>query len=1082
MFRCSLRLLHVSTLLPLVIFYSSAQVAAQVESATVSGQVVDSSGLRVAGARIDLVDIDRGTSTSNETDNSGLYRFPSVHPGRYRMQVRATGFRVIDVTGLTINVQDHLQQNFKLIVGSVSESVTVDGRMPLVDTESGTVSTVVDRNFAENLPMNGRSFQSLIELTPGISLTSSNGYDSGQFSVNGQRADANYWMVDGVSANVGVGVNPGGLPGNGLSGTLGSFSAQGGTNSLVSVDAMQEFRIQTSTYAPEFGRTPGAQISIATRSGTNEVHGTMFDYFRNSVLDANDWFADEQGLSKPEERQNDFGGTIGGPILKDRAFFFVSYEGQRLRLPQVSVTSVPDLFSRENAQPALKPFLNAFPLPTPNTAHNVSQGIGQFDASYSNRSNLDAYSLRIDDTLKNSVSLFGRFDYSPSQIVQRGQNGSSSNTISTIGISIKTATAGSTWRLSPKATVDFRFNYSGANAFGRYSMDKFGGAVPFPSAPFPVPFTSQDGSFLFNIQSLLLGGNLIVGPINRNLQRQINLVSSLAVQEGLHSLKFGGDFRRLSPSFEPAAYVQDAIFSDVLSAENGDLLESNVVGTPASPTFLFRNLGLYAQDTWSVVPRLTLTYGLRWDVDFVPQALSGPTFVGVTGFNESDLSKLALAATGTPPYQTTYLNFGPRLGFAYQAIQSGNDQTVLRGGFGVFYDLASSEAGNSIGVGSYPFGNELFNAGGMFPLKSATPAPVLPPNPGKPGGVFAFDPKLRLPYTLEYNLALEQTVGQNQSLTASYIGAAGRRLIQTAVAFPSNPAYTFAQLIANTATSDYNAAQLKFERRLKKGLQSLLSYTWSHSIDTASAGSAYGSVSNLFNSATESGNRGPSDFDIRNTFSAGITYQFPIYQHNAFARRIVSGWSTEDFIVARSAPPLNVTDAEFFLLKGASATIRPDSVPGQSPYLYGTQCSTVLEAVTANDEHFSCPGGKGINPAAFISVPVDKGGIPLRQGTVGRNALRGFGAVQWDFALHREFPIHEFLKIQFRAEMFNFLNHPNFGPPNGAFLIGGYPGFGIATQTLGQSLNSSNLGGGGFSALYQVGGPRSIQLALKIFF
>jgi len=176
-----------------------------------------------------------------------------------------------------------------------------------VNTQDAAVSTVVDRQFAENLPLNGRSFQTLIQLTPGVVITPSNYEDSGQFSVNGQRAVSNYWMVDGVSANIGVGVTVVGTPGNGLGGTVGSFSAQGGTNSLVSVDALQEFRIQTSTYAPEFGRTPGAQISIVTRSGTNRFHGTLFDYLRNDVMDANDWFANSKGLKKPEERQNDFG-------------------------------------------------------------------------------------------------------------------------------------------------------------------------------------------------------------------------------------------------------------------------------------------------------------------------------------------------------------------------------------------------------------------------------------------------------------------------------------------------------------------------------------------------------------------------------------------------------------------------------------------------------------------------------------------------------------------------------------------------------------------------------------------------------
>ncbi len=198
---------------------------------------------------------------------------------------------------MTVNVQDHLEQNFKLAVGSVSESVTVDGGAPLVNTESAAVSTVVDRQFAENLPLNGRSFQTLIQLTPGVVLTTNNGLDTGQFSVNGQRASSNYWMVDGVSANIGIGTST--TPGNGLGGTLGSFSVLGGTNSLVSVDALQEFRIQTSTFAPEFGRTPGGQISIVTRSGTNQFHGTAFDYVRNDIFDANNWFNGVNNESDP---------------------------------------------------------------------------------------------------------------------------------------------------------------------------------------------------------------------------------------------------------------------------------------------------------------------------------------------------------------------------------------------------------------------------------------------------------------------------------------------------------------------------------------------------------------------------------------------------------------------------------------------------------------------------------------------------------------------------------------------------------------------------------------------------------------
>src|SRR5258708_7053748 len=269
-----------SCFLLLLVSLAANSALAQLETATLSGQIVDPSGLSIPAAQVKLVDIDRGTTASAVTNPSGLYTFPSVRPGRYRMEVTAAGFKVINVTGLIVNVQDQIEQNFRLQVGSVAESVTVSAGAPLLNTNDATVSTVVDRNFAENLPMNGRSFQTLIELTPGIVLTASNQQDAGQFSVNGQRANSNYWMVDGVSANAGIGNS---LPGSGAAGTLPSFSVLGGTNAMVSVDALQEFRVQTSTYAPEFGRTPGGQISIVTRSGTNQFHGTAFDYLRNDI-------------------------------------------------------------------------------------------------------------------------------------------------------------------------------------------------------------------------------------------------------------------------------------------------------------------------------------------------------------------------------------------------------------------------------------------------------------------------------------------------------------------------------------------------------------------------------------------------------------------------------------------------------------------------------------------------------------------------------------------------------------------------------------------------------------------------------
>jgi hypothetical protein len=1068
---------------------------AQSTNAAVGGQITDEQGRVVPGVTVVLANLNTGVTYEAKTNGDGFYNAPNLPPGIYRANVTKDGFKSIVKGDIELHVQDVASINFQLQIGSVSETVTVEAAGLVINTTDATVSTVVDRQFAENLPMNGRSFQTLIELTPGVVIVPSNVGDNGQFSINGQRAASNYWMVDGTSANVGV--NGGIFPGNGLGGSAGSVNAFGGTNSLVSVDAMQEFRIQTSTYAPEYGRTPGGQISIVTRSGTNQFHGTLFDYLRNDVLDASDWFngyTNNPPLPKAKDRQNDFGGVLGGPIIKDRTFFFFSYEGLRLKLPQTTFTTVPDASftpggttnSRQAAIPALQPYLNAFPLPSRNSPEifapcdpttdptcppsgQKATGSAALNASYANKSTLDAYSLRIDHKLNDKVSLFGRYNYSPSEIDVRG-NGVALSVVSPIGVTTQTATGGVTWAISPTIANDLRFNFSRTNAFDSFHIDSFGGAIPLSSSPFPSPYTKQTAMFLLDIFTLT-NGVLGIGNAGAQRQQQINIVDNLSVQRGSHSLKFGVDFRRLTPIFGPPKYGQDPFFSDVPSSESGNLAES-LITSSVPATLLLRNLGLYAQDAWRIVPRLTVTYGLRWDVDFVPRSISGPSFAAVTGFNLNDLSNLALAPPGTPAYKTIYGNVAPRIGIAYQLSQNPDWQRVVRGGFGLFYDLASSELGNLLAYTAYPFGALSSNAGGTFPLSSAAAQPpvIVPPNASNMGLLLFENPHLELPYTLEWNVAFEQSLGKQQTLSASYIGAAGYRLLGTAVVFGPNPNITELQLTTNGGNSDYNALQLQFQRRMSKGLQAIASYTWSHSIDTGSAGSSAVS-SNRFVPAGLSVNRGPSDFDIRNSFSAGLTYDLPAPRTNALIHLLLSDWSTENFILARSAPPMDVTDSDFFQLGKLLADLRPDSVPGKPVYLFGPQY----------------PGGKAFNPAAFTDPPVDPTtGLPVRQGNVPRNSLRGFGATQWDFAIHRNFSIHESFKLQFRAEMFNVLNHPNFGPPSGCFGVACPVPFGVSVKTLANYLNGgsvgSSLGAGAFSPLYQIGGPRSVQLALRLEF
>jgi hypothetical protein len=392
-----------------------------------------------------------------------------------------------------LHVQDNLEIDFELMVGPLSETVTVEPGAPFVNTESGTVSTVIDRKFVDKLPLNGRTFQTLIMLTPGTVVTATRFDDQGQFSVNGQRADANYFSVDGVSANFGV---------TGLlqmvqtaSGALPALSASGGTNSLVSVDAMQEFRIQTSSFAPEFGRTPGGQVSIVTRSGTNNFHGTLFEYFRNSVLDAKDWFVNANRLAKPQERLNDFGGVFGGPIGKDKTFFFFSYEGLRLRQPSTQQSLVPSAQSRAQAPPSIRPYLNAFPN---SNGATVAGGLAQFNASFSNPSTLDAYSIRVDHVVNSKLTLFGRYNFSPSSLDQRSPPlaGPILSQTSSLSSSVHTFTTGFTQLINPMISNEVRANYSNHRVGTRFFLDDFGGAVPLAdSMLFPDGVSSTNGFF-----------------------------------------------------------------------------------------------------------------------------------------------------------------------------------------------------------------------------------------------------------------------------------------------------------------------------------------------------------------------------------------------------------------------------------------------------------------------------------------------------------------------------------------------------------------------------------------------------------
>ena len=1057
----TLRMRSVLTLLALFLLVG-VPTFAQMETATLSGVIQDPNGRVVPDVEVSATRIETGTAVTTKTNAAGIYYFTGLIPGHYHLMVRKPGFKEIAIKQFELQVQDKLEQNFALEIGSVSETVTVEAGGLVINTTDGAVSTVIDRNFVESLPLNGRSFNTLLQLTPGVVIAPTQGQgfgpgvSPGQFSIAGQRTDANNFTVDGVSANFGVTTNP--QIGQSGTGTAQAFSALGGTSSLVSVEALQEFRIETSSFAPEFGHAPGGQVILTTRSGTNQFHGGVYEYFRNDVMDANDWFANElPGSPHAAERHNDFGGFLGGPILKDKSFFFFSYEGARLRLPKTTLGLLaPSNAVRASAaaSPSIAAVLNAYPLP--NGPVSPAGDTAQFSGSFSDSATLNAASLRLDHTFNSKFSVFARYNYAPSNT-----DGPLQGTVfnQTNPVKTQTATGGVNMLLGSRLTNALRVNYSTQSAGTLYSQSPLGGAIPLdPKLIFGNLDSGQNlGTFL----PLSTGVILRMGAQAGNKTRQFNVVDDFSITSGTHQIKFGIDYRDIFLDVRESQHLVNVAvqsFANFVASGKAFL----VVGTSQNNAHLLSQaFSLYGQDTWKISPRLTMTYGLRWELNPAPSARSGTTLAAWQ--NVDNPPAISLAPQGSPLWATTYGNVAPRLGFAYSLTSRGD--LILRAGGGIFYDLGQGQAA-SLAV-FFPNGaNGTPSLNVPFPVTDWTPfLPALSRNPPFPT-VFGFSPDLKLPRSYQWNVALEKSFGGKQVVAITYVGQAGSDLLrQENISRPNANfnAGTHLTLTRNNANSNYHALQLQYRKPLSSRLQTLLNYTWSHSLDNASD-DLTAEVSNVV--ISEAHDYARSDFDVRQSFSGAATYDIPAVAKSGALALVTRDWSVGTVIVVRTGFPFSVFSPSSFAIGGAR--VHANLVPGQPVYLSGAQCATTFQsaAVGVLAPGQSCPGGQGINPNAFTNPPAGQ------QGDSGRNSLRGFGLTQVDLSLARKFPVSERINIQFRADAFNILNHPNFVNPNPQ--TGNNPAF------LSQSMLNAGLGG--LNALFQQGGPRSLQLSLKLAF
>jgi Ca-activated chloride channel family protein len=978
----------------------------------------------------------------------------------YRMMTQFTSFVAVEDAIVTdggelrrVDVPVASTSNVGCPPGAICSVVTVTDTSSSVNATNSSLGYT--QRAVQSLPLNNRSVQSLMLLSPGTTSPGpapAGASEGVNVSVNGQRSASNTFIIDGVSNNVGI--SPGGQsPGSSASGNTPALTATGGSDPIASLNAVSEITVNTFGFGAEYGRSTGGLFSVVSKSGTNEFHGAAFSSFNHETLDANDWFANSRALTKPRHRMNEFGGNLGGPLQRDDWFFFSSYEGVRLHQPVVALTDVPSVAARLTSPASVWPLLNLYPLPT---GFARPDGFAEFASSFANQGKQNAASLRLDGHPTDLLTLGGHFSFTNSHADERGAGGFSLNTLNRVANRSALITGSADYVISPSVVAELRLNYSRFTSRSSYELDSFGGAVvPFASN-FPPPGFSGDGP-AFSADLNARSSKLLSGGEVASTQRQLNLLGAVTMVAGSHTFKVGADYRRMFPIIGLRPEERTVLFDGVTQALSGTAARVNLLTRSSAQTPVFDNFAAFGQDEWRITSKVTLNYGLRWELSPAPHASNERNALAVNQVEDPAL--LAVTPQRTRLWQTTYGNLAPRLSIAYQPLA--DDGLVLRGSFSVLYDTGNGAVGD-VYADSYPFLNIQSQSNVPFsfavaPTAANSGAAILAP-------FLAFDPHMKTPYTLRWSAEIARSLGSAQAISLAYVGSAGRRLWVTNTFLHQNSDFDFLRLTANDGSSNYRSLQLSFNRRFSKGLAAIASYTWGKSEDNASQDSPALALLRSSNSQVE---RAPSDFDIRHTLNGFVTYGPPPPFEWGWRNLLTRNWLLDASFSVRSAPPVNVvygipTSLGFLYL-------RPDVIPGVPLYL--------------NDG--AAAGGRRINASGF-SVPQE-----FRQGTLDRNALRGYMLSQINFALRRRFHFSESVRLTLGAEATNIFNHPNFAAPSGneaslgtrfalAAALQANPSFGQSYTNAARS--STGIAGSSFGANYYPGGARTVKLTARFEF
>jgi hypothetical protein len=984
-------------------------------SAYIHGHVIDPSQAAVPEALITVVNQDSGFRHLAQTGSDGDYAVGSLESGLYKVTVRKDGFRTMIRFNVKVANLEAARVDFTLCVGAVQETITVEGTAPLTGQEDASIGVRVFREDIQRLPLNGRGVLGLLELSPGTNITPATRGEAGQFTANGQRPNANYFTVDGASANTGV--TAGGLPAQATGGVLPAMSAFGSLDSLLPVEAVDELRVQTSNGVSELGRLPGANVALTSRSGSNEFHGSVVYRFRDEILAANDWFANVSGEPRGPLRLHDIAPSFGGPVHRDHTYFFLSYQHMTLRGSYVSSQPVPSDATRAAAPVWIQPGLNLFPQAN---GPDLGSGLAAWYGRNIRPSQLDSGLARIDHALTSRITLFGRYNDAPSF------NEFGSTQINRLDLRFQSLTLGLNLRPATHWIIDLRGNESQAEAQSNWAPA--GQATssgcdlePMTSYLFPAAGTCN-ALVRFSIGGV---GQVVTGREGTRRQRQFQTVESTAWKTGSHTVRFGADYRRMVPIRRDATGVLSAIADDITTLTDKRFLwlgSSPAISAATEVT----ELSLWAQDTWQVSSRLVITPGLRWELNPSPAAAPSTYFLDSQTGTFFDRNNRLL-------WPVPYTNFAPRLGVAWRIRKSG--RTVFRAGGGLFYDSSLSIATDLINNG--PFNVTQLTNGAHAPFSSVLS--------------YAFSPNLQLPRLTQWNGTLDQALGEHDVLSIGYVGSEGHRLIRREVGGPGNTPTALFALTTNNGASAYHGLQVQYRRRVLQGLQSLVSYSWSHSLDNDSSDAF---LMWAGPGAAAARDHASSDFDLRHSLTAALTYELPA--RPAGRARWLGGWAIDSMVRARSGFPISVLLNEQYQGIALANAFRPDLIFSQPIWL----------------DDASAPGGKRLNPAAFQAAPSGT------QGTLGRNSITGFGMGQVDLALRREFRFRDREVLQVRLEAFNVLNEANFADPV-KFLSSAL--FGQSTSMLNLMLGTGSPGSG-LSPILQTGGPRSLQATVRFRF